>query len=379
MNAPLPQDFPRLHDGPAGESFPLSLGDLKDMARYEAPRFSKKRVNQAGRDLLSGKGEVWEWLETLEIINNWRSIHGFPLNTFQTTLRNKGRIVDPDVIVAQRIKRLSSIELKLRRFPTMTLSQMQDIGGCRAIVSSVDDVVRLVKSYLQSDIKHKLHTQDNYLGNPKPTGYRGFHLIYSYFSDRVPTYNGLKIEMQIRSQPQHAWATAVEIVGTFTRQALKSSQGEDDWLRFFALMGSALAHREGTVRVPDTPDDKTRLVEELNIVSERIDAVGRLRHYGMAPNILEHPEARDDHFFLLQLDTSISQLDVKGYKLSDIGIASADYLEAEKDIGDSLSRDAVLVSVDSLSSLRKAYPNYFLDTKLFVELVNDALAGKLNG
>jgi ppGpp synthetase/RelA/SpoT-type nucleotidyltranferase len=263
------------------------------MARYEAPRFSKKRVNHAGKNLLLEEVDLWEWAETLEIINNWRSAHGFPLNTFQTTLRNKGRIVDPDVIVAQRIKRLSSIELKLRRFPTMTLSQMQDIGGCRAIVSSVDDVVRLVKFYIQSDIKHKLHTQDDYLKNPKITGYRGFHLIYSYFSDRVPTYNGLKIEMQIRSQLQHAWATAVEIVGTFTRQALKSSQGEDDWLRFFALMGSALANWEGTVRVPGTPEDKTRLTEELNIVSDRLDAIGRLRHYGMAPNILERPQARD--------------------------------------------------------------------------------------
>ncbi|MEO9230043.1 MAG: DUF6456 domain-containing protein [Devosia sp.] len=137
--------------------------------------------------------------------------------------------MDPDILVAQRIKRMSSIEMKLQRFPTMTLSQMQDIGGCRAVVSDASTVNDLVDSYLTSDLKHKLHTNDDYIISPKDTGYRGRHLIYRYYSDKIATYNDLKIEMQFRSQFQHAWATAVEIVGTFTRQALKSSQGEENW------------------------------------------------------------------------------------------------------------------------------------------------------
>src|SRR5690606_36008605 len=146
-----------------------------------------------------------------------RSIHGHPLNTFQTTLRIKGRQIDPDIIVAQPVKRLSSIETKLARFPTMTLSQMQDIAGCRRVVSTATDVQALVQSYLNSDLKHKLHTLENYIENPKETGYRGVHFIYRYFSDKIDTYNSLKIEMQLRSQIQHAWATAVEIAGIFTR------------------------------------------------------------------------------------------------------------------------------------------------------------------
>ena len=43
-----------------------------------------------------------------------------------------------------------------------------------------------------------------------PSGYRGVHLIYRYNSDRKTEYNTLLIEMQLRSQLQHAWATAVE-------------------------------------------------------------------------------------------------------------------------------------------------------------------------
>src|ERR1019366_9744121 len=96
-------------------------------------------------------------------------------------------------------------------------------------------------------------SEDDYVDHPKASGYRSYHLIYRYFSDKKATHNGLKIEVQIRSQLQHAWATAVETVGTFIQQALKSSQGEEDWLRFFALMGSAIAYREHGELVPDTP------------------------------------------------------------------------------------------------------------------------------
>ncbi len=346
------------------------------MSRWAKPQYSKKQVNAAGKALVEHNTNDAEYVDALDVINNFRSIHGHPLNTFQTNLRVKGRRVDKNIIVAQRVKRLSSIEIKLRRFPTMTLSQMQDIGGCRCVVGTVDDVNRIVTSYLKSDLKHKLHTHDDYMVTPKPTGYRGVHLIYRYFSDKIDTYNTLKIEMQIRSQAQHAWATAVEIVGTFTRQALKSSQGEEDWLRFFALMGSALAIIEGTAHVPGTPEEPGLLVAELNEAAHRLDAVGRLRAYGTAPKILESPDSKKNHFFLLELDASEMMLEIKGYKGSDILDAADAYLAAEKRFSQQgVGGDAVLVSVDSLASLRRAYPNYYLDTNMFVELVEKALVG----
>ncbi|TWH01821.1 hypothetical protein L614_002000000550 [Ochrobactrum sp. J50] len=346
------------------------------MARWAKPEYSKNEVNKAGRVLVDPSASVFDITQALNIINNWRSIHGHPLNTFQTTLRIKGRQIDSSVLVAQRIKRLSSIELKLRRFPTMTLSQMQDIGGCRAILSTANNVRNLLLSYQKSDLKHKLHTIDNYMDNPKKTGYRGIHLIYSYYSDKIDTYNSLKVEMQLRSQAMHAWATAVEIVGTFTRQALKSSQGEDEWLRFFALMGSAIAIMEDTAPVPETPSGRDGLLDELRILAEKLDAVKRLRTYGTAPTILESPEIKGQHFFLLQLDIANAKLNVTGYQSGALEKAASDYLEAEKRFSSSHDGDAVLVSVESIASLRRAYPNYFFDTHFFVELVEDALTGR---
>jgi ppGpp synthetase/RelA/SpoT-type nucleotidyltranferase len=96
---------------------------------WAIPEFSKSRVNTAGKILASKDFDIGDWLEALHVVNNWRASHSFPLNTFQNGLRKKAKSVDRNCLVAQRIKRLSSIEEKLVRFPTMTVSQMQDIGG----------------------------------------------------------------------------------------------------------------------------------------------------------------------------------------------------------------------------------------------------------
>lgn len=219
---------------------------------WAVPGHKKKRVNWAGQMLLAvpphynwdsvdenEEYDAWaqEYLAALDIIGNWRSSHNFPLNTFHIGLKKRAKIIDLAAITAQRTKRLASIELKLTRFPTMTLSQMQDIGGCRAIVQTASDVAKRCESYSESDLKHTLAQSDNYIDAPKESGYRGVHLIYKYHSDRRHEYNSLKIEMQLRSRFQHAWATAVETVGAFVKQALKSSLGEQEWLRFFSLMG----------------------------------------------------------------------------------------------------------------------------------------------
>ena len=55
----------------------------------------------------------------------------------------------------------------------------------------------------------------------------------------------MRIEIQFRSRLKHAWAAAVETVGTASGQALKSSEGDEGWLRFFVLMASEIAFSEG--------------------------------------------------------------------------------------------------------------------------------------
>ena len=104
---------------------------------WAVPKYSKNQVNEAGRTVIDPVGDIFKIFDAMEIVNNWRASHNFPLNTFQNSLRRKGSKVDKNCIVAQRIKRMWSIEDKLVRYPTMNLSQMQDIGGCRAVLPKI--------------------------------------------------------------------------------------------------------------------------------------------------------------------------------------------------------------------------------------------------
>jgi hypothetical protein len=321
--------------------------------------------------------EGWDaYFAALPVIDNWRSAHNYPLNTFQVTLRKYARDIDEKAIVAQRIKRLSSIEAKLRRMPNLLLSEMQDLGGCRAVLRSIGDVHRLVAQYDRSNIKHELASRDDYIERPKRSGYRGIHLVYRYYSDKQKKiYNGLKTEIQIRSRFQHAWATAVETVGTFVHQALKSSVGDKAWLRFFALMGSAIASRERAALVPGTPQDIDELLAELYDLTKSLNVENRLKSYGEALKMTSTPrQVKQAHYYLLELNPAASELKISGFKLNQRRQATESYFEAEKIVSANPGRDAVLVSVDSLSALDRAYPNYFADTRMFLMLLEQALS-----
>jgi hypothetical protein len=312
------------------------------------------------------------------IIDNWRTCHAYPLNVLQTNLRRSARRVEQGPLIAQRTKRLVSIVAKLNAQPNMKLTQMQDIGGCRAIVRSVQALRRLDRFYkVGSEMKHIFAHRDDYIDeNPQPTGYRGIHLVYRYFSDKQAgaKYNGLKIEMQLRSLYQHAWATAVETTGTFEGYNLKSGEGPPDWLRFFSLMGAAIAQREETKPVPDTPNNSFDLRSELNHFARLLKVETRLHEYTETLRKVE--DGREGaHYYVLRLDPVAGRLDVKSFQLNQYEQAQEAVAEAESRVEGGVA-DAVLVSVDTLAELPRAYPNYYADTRVFIELLRDALGGR---
>ena len=51
------------------------------------------------------------------------------------------------------------------------------------------------------------------------------------------------------------------------------------------------------------------------------------------------------------------------------------YDKAEKETENDLNTQVVLVSVEDLDSLRKAYPNYYVDTQGFMESVDAEMLG----
>ena len=252
---------------------------------------------------------------------------------------------------------------------------MQDIGGCRAVVRSIRAVSQLHRLYERTQFKHQLVHFDNYIESPRDSGYRSIHLVYRYYSDKTPVHNDLKVEMQLRTRLQHAWATAVETVGTFRQQSLKSGIGDKEWLRFFALMGSVIALRERTPLVSDTPTDKNELVRELKEYVEELDVVGHLRGYRALLDNVPLGAFSGLSYFLLQLRPREGRLLITPYQRRESEEASRQYLEAERQARFDFAeeRDAVLVSVDSMKALRAAYPNYFADTRRFVKEITRAV------
>ncbi|GAA4751730.1 RelA/SpoT domain-containing protein [Amnibacterium soli] len=335
---------------------------------WTRPIHTKGEIQRAGLVLADASAVDADRKAAIAIVNNWRSAHGFPLNTLTVNLRKRATDVDANALVAQRIKRLPSIVGKLQRFPSMNLARMQDLGGCRAVMPEVQQVHEVVEGLMTGKHKHRLIRQDDYLTSPKGSGYRGVHLFYSYRSDRRQTWNNLAIEVQVRSQLQHAWATAVETVGLFTSQALKSSRGEDHWLRFFVVMSSVIALRENLPVVPGTSDDPAQLRDELQELASLLDVINRLEGYAALLQESEQHMA-NAKFVILTLDVPNSQLTIRGYVKQDD--AAEAYAQMEAETGDGV--DVVMVSVSSIAGLRTAYPNYFLDTTRFVSVLREAL------
>jgi hypothetical protein len=321
------------------------------------PLYSRSEVNRAGQAFVAPESSPQEREIALSIINNWRSSHAFPLNTLQVSLRHRAQQIEPDATIAQRIKRLPSIVGKLERFHSMQLARMQDLGGCRAIVGELDALRDLKSVYDAGNGRHALSRFDDYVfEEPKDSGYRGLHYVYTYNSDRKTTYNGLKIEIQIRTRLQHAWATAVETVGFFTRQALKSSSGEGEWLHFFALMSSVIAILEDTPVVPGTHDSLAALTREIKPLARNLSVVERLSAYGQALRQTETSRGRrDSKYLILELDAVQESLVV--YSFENLQAATDQYGALERATVNDSGTDVVLVSVESAASLRRAYPN----------------------
>lgn len=135
---------------------------------------------QGGKDLFNQKLEIEARAEAVARIWDWRTAHSYPLNALHMTLRNRALKADGNALSAQRLKRLPSILRKLGRQSTMQMSQMQDVGGCRAVVSNMNRLKVLGFIYDTNPLRHELNRKRDYIAEPKEDGYRSIHLMYRF-------------------------------------------------------------------------------------------------------------------------------------------------------------------------------------------------------
>lgn len=355
------------------------------MKKINPKIFSKSQTDLAG-DILREAGSSKEKKNNaLEILSNWRGAHNYPMSVFKIRLKNTAKKIDPSALAVQRLKRVPSIIKKLNRKyqgkkATMKLTQMQDIAGCRAIMSNVTLAKKLYQeSYVKGDIKHKKVNEKDYIAHPKKDGYRSIHLIYRYHADKAGKidFNGLLVEVQIRSKLQHIWATAVETVDFFTRQAIKSNQGQADWANFFRLVSSAFARFEKCPTIPETPQNEAELYKIIKQKEKKLQVRTKMDGWAKSLKFFDNLKNKKNlHFFLLEIDTIQEKLTISGYSKRQEQKAVADYAAAEKKIYGRREYDVVLVGADTMKDLKKAYPNYFLDTKEFLIYLNKILKKK---
>ena len=113
--------------------------------------------------------------------------------------------------IKSRIKSSSSIVKKLKKhgyestIPNM-VKYVNDIAGIRVICSFTSDIYKIAEMLINQDDLKVVSVKD-YILNPKPSGYKSYHLIVTvpiFLSDRVID---TKEEIQIRTVAMDFWAS----------------------------------------------------------------------------------------------------------------------------------------------------------------------------
>ncbi len=334
----------------------MSSADLK---------YSKSKIDQVGEILKNKDGIAEDIANALDILSSWRAYHALPLDSFAALLRQRVQKMSVQAIVAQRLKRTSSILLKLSTHKTMRLSAMQDIGGLRAILDTTEDVYKLLNIYKKSKSKHSLFSQDDYIQEPKNDGYRSIHLVY-----KLAKTPNLFLEIQLRSQLQHIWATGVEVFGTLQNSSFKSGQGSKKWLEFFSLLSSVFAIKENRPELKiHSTFSKADLVARVQKEIQELQVIENLSVYTSVYKTISKnaSSGRNGHYSLIVLNSRDNTISLESYGASQFDVAAQAYLNLERKHFEDKQINVVLVNTGNIKKLELSYPNYFMDTKKLVQ------------
>ena len=132
----------------------------------------------------------------LEILNDeFKFVHKYnPIEHIESRMKSE------ESIVRKLMKKGQDITVEnIERY-------IDDVAGIRVICSFTPDIYRIVDMISNQDDIEVVKTKD-YMVNPKPSGYRSYHMIVKvpiFLSDTVvPT----RVEIQIRTVAMDIWAS----------------------------------------------------------------------------------------------------------------------------------------------------------------------------
>lgn len=156
------------------------------------------------------RNDIDSWKEVQLVYNSALKEIGTKLEILNDEFQHVHQY-NPIEHIKSRLKSPESIVKKLKKHGHESTIQnmvqhVNDIAGVRVICSFTSDIYRIAEMIInQSDIK--VHSVKDYILNPKPSGYKSYHLIVTvpiFLSDRIID---AKVEIQIRTVAMDFWAS----------------------------------------------------------------------------------------------------------------------------------------------------------------------------
>lgn len=338
---------------------------MQNNQKLDYPGGSKTRVNKAGDRIRNGDASK----EDMEVFEKWRAAHKAVLNTFQAYFRmDIKRNADYNMVMAQRHKRKNTIINKLQRYPKMLLSRMDDIAGCRLIFEDLESLSAYREKLHNAKFAHKLKNSPekyDYISNPKASGYRGIHDIYEYCSRSESTKksNGLYVEIQYRTKVQHAWATAVEVVGHVTKSQPKFQEGDERYHLAMEYASEILSRAFEGLLGPHPDMSNADLLSEFQSLDKELSLIRTLKGLNLANEIVTNNRST------ILIFSASNELEIRTFN-TDEGAMKA-LFQLEKNFPE---KDIVLVNARRSEDIRYAFKNYFSDAREFASLISKGIA-----
>lgn len=368
-------------------------------------------ATRIGKILTKASEESQEYEAAIDDANQWRLQHLESLiGLFEQICKLLDTNFNSAILVTMRLKRMKSILKKLLRPHThFKLGELDDIGGCRIIAETPQQVQEiesaLIEHFKLSGItvvsKDYIFDKDN----KRTDGYRSLHLLVRIPLKHEGKESKVRLEIQIRTEKQHLWATAIESMGEIYSSDYKTppveNAGEEELLirRYFALVSNLIALDEECVPVSGCPSDQEGTLQEL----EEYEYVLRERYQrSITEDLVQGQEGvtkiDDDHlrswqveensFYLFRVNTSQQILAIgtaANSTKNKLLEAARQYFMAEDKKPEKNAAhmtelgwtNVVLAATSNAKKLNMAYPSYFLDSSEYVELVN-RLKGREN-
>ncbi len=300
----------------------------------------------------------------LRLLLDWRNNFSDTMDYYYKKLSESVSKKERTVLV-RRLKRIDSIEKKLKRFSTMRLSTFQDIAGVRLVLKEESQLEKIYTELRVRKSRHTLKRVDDYHKNPKKDGYRGIHLIYQ-------TKESLQVEIQLRTELEHIWATAVEIYGELQKTSFKTGEGDKEWRELFRLLSSYIAILENSPPLEDHLTlSRTKIKSQLKQKIKTLKAIEKLN---AATNNIQvtlekhNKSGRMGKYALIELDIKNNTTKVEVFNKKDQEKAIQIY--TEKELRREKDKNYVFINIDEIEKLEISYPNYFLNTKKLLELLS---------